>query len=311
MRSGPGRAVVRVRMGIHTGEATLGEDGYVGFAVHQASRIGDAGHGGQILLSSTTARLVEHDLPRDVTLRDLGENRLDGLDRPERLYQLVVPGLADVFPPLATRATTPVSTGGGPVLLEREAELAALRAMIEVARGGNGRFVAIEGNAGIGKTRLVGETSSLASVGGDACPGRSRRRARARVLVRDRAPALRARARALVDPPSAKSCSRAPPRSRLRCSTSAGLSDPEALADNSFATLHGLFWLAGTSRRDSRCCIAVDDLHWGDAASLRWLSYTARRLEGLPILVVAGTRLPPSRTRKGSSPRWSPTRARS
>ena len=63
----PHRAVVKVRMGLHTGEATLGEDGYVGFAVHQAARIGDAGHGGQILLSSTTAGLVEHDLPRDAT----------------------------------------------------------------------------------------------------------------------------------------------------------------------------------------------------------------------------------------------------
>src|SRR5918994_5543912 len=71
----PGRAVVRGRVGVHTGEATPGEDGYVGFAVHQASRIGDAGHGGQILLSSTTARLLAHALPRDVTLRALGDNR--------------------------------------------------------------------------------------------------------------------------------------------------------------------------------------------------------------------------------------------
>ena len=61
----PSGGVVRVRMGVHTGEATVGADGYVGFAVHQASRIGDAGHGGQILLSSTTAGLVEHDLPSD------------------------------------------------------------------------------------------------------------------------------------------------------------------------------------------------------------------------------------------------------
>ena len=136
----PERAVVRIRMGVHTGEATVGEDGYVGFAVHQASRIGDAGHGGQILLSSTTARLIEHDLPREVSLRDLGENRLDGLDRPERLYQCVVPGLPDVFPPLATRSGMPAAPGAS-VLLEREAELAAIRAMIVVARSVYGRFV--------------------------------------------------------------------------------------------------------------------------------------------------------------------------
>ena len=54
---------VRVRMGLHTGEANVGSDGYVGYAVHQAARIGDAGHGGQVLISSTTAGLVRHDLP--------------------------------------------------------------------------------------------------------------------------------------------------------------------------------------------------------------------------------------------------------
>ncbi len=284
----PERTVVRVRMGIHTGEATLGEDGYVGFAVHQASRIGDAGHGGQILLSSTTARLVEHDLPRDVALRDLGENRLEGLDRPERLYQLVVPGLADVFPQLATRAGLGAAAGGL-VLLEREAELAALRAMIEVARAGNGRFVAIEGNAGIGKTRLVGETRSLAATAGMrvlTARGGEREHEFSFGVVRQ-----------LFEPVLALS----PPEEREELLAGAaalaaplfderGLSDPEALADNSFATLHGLFWLAGNLATRQPLLLAVDDLHWGDAASLRWLSYTARRLEGLPILVVVGTR---------------------
>ena len=77
-----------------------------------------------------------------------------------------------------------------------------------------------------------------------------------------------------------------------------GLSDPEALADNSFSTLHGLFWLAGNLATRQPLLLAVDDLHWGDAASLRWLSYTARRLEGMPILVVAGTRPSAQRTRR-------------
>src|SRR5256885_4364607 len=78
---------VRVRMGLHTGEATIGRDGYVGFAVHQASRIGDAGHGGQILVSATTAALVERDLPQNVSLNDIGGVRLQDIDRTERLYQ--------------------------------------------------------------------------------------------------------------------------------------------------------------------------------------------------------------------------------
>ena len=284
----PERTVVRVRMGIHTGEATLGEDGYVGFAVHQASRIGDAGHGGQILLSSTTARLVEHDLPREVSLRDLGENRLEGLDRPERLYQLVVPGLADAFPQLATRAGSGIA-GGGLVLLEREAELAALRAMIEVARGGNGRFVAIEGNAGIGKTRLVGETRSLAATAGMrvlTARGGEREHEFSFGVVRQLfEPVLALSPREEREELLAGAAALAAPLFDER-----GLSDPEALAENSFATLHGLFWLAGNLATRQPLLLAVDDLHWGDAASLRWLSYTARRLEGLPILVVVGTR---------------------
>src|SRR6476619_895944 len=80
---------VRVRVGVHTGEAAVNGDGYVGFAVHQAARIGDLGHGGQILVSRTTAALIEHELQSGMKLRDLGETRVPGLDRPEAIFQLV------------------------------------------------------------------------------------------------------------------------------------------------------------------------------------------------------------------------------
>ena len=286
----PDRAVLKVRMGLHTGEATLGQDGYVGFAVHQASRIGDAGHGGQTLLSSTTAQLVEHDLPRDATLRDLGENRLEGLDRPERLFQLVVHGLPDEFPPLATRTASTAGTGEV-ALLEREAELAALRAMIEVARTGNGRFVAIEGDAGIGKTRLVAEARSLASSAGIrvlTARGGEREHEFSFGVVRQLfEPVLALAAERERDELLAGAAALAAPLFDER-----GLSDPDVLADNSFSTLHGLFWLAGNLATRQPLLIAVDDLHWCDAASLRWLTYTARRLEGMPILMIAGSRPP-------------------
>src|ERR1051326_1304965 len=59
----PSDAVVRVRMGLHTGDAVLGDEGYVGLAIHHGARIGAAGQGGQVLLSSITARLVAHQLP--------------------------------------------------------------------------------------------------------------------------------------------------------------------------------------------------------------------------------------------------------
>ena len=89
-------------MGLHTGEPRRGDDRYVGIGVHRAARIGDAGHGGQVLLSSTTKELAEEDLPPGVTIVDLGERRLKDLDQPQRLYQLVIDGLPGAFGPLRT-----------------------------------------------------------------------------------------------------------------------------------------------------------------------------------------------------------------
>jgi class 3 adenylate cyclase len=77
---------VRARMGIHTGEATLLVDDYVGLDVHRAARICSAGHGGQVLISRATRELVADELPPGVALRDLGEHRLKDLDRPEHLF---------------------------------------------------------------------------------------------------------------------------------------------------------------------------------------------------------------------------------
>jgi YVTN family beta-propeller protein len=115
---------VRVRMGIHTGEPSLSEVGLVSLAVHRAARISAAGHGGQVLLSSTTRDLVEDELPDDVRLRDLGEHRLKDLDRPERIHELVIEGLRDEFPPLKTLESQPT----------REIELAELAGAAQAAR---------------------------------------------------------------------------------------------------------------------------------------------------------------------------------
>jgi YVTN family beta-propeller protein len=93
---------VRVRMGLHTGEPRVGGDRYVGIGVHKASRIGAAGHGGQVLISDTTRGLVEDELPPGVSIRELGERRLKDLDRPERLAQLDIEGLPSQFATLKT-----------------------------------------------------------------------------------------------------------------------------------------------------------------------------------------------------------------
>jgi DNA-binding NarL/FixJ family response regulator/class 3 adenylate cyclase len=96
---------VRVRMGIHTGEPSVGEANYVGLGVHRGARIGDAAHGGQVLLSSATRDLVQDDLPPGVSLRDLGSRRLKDIDRPEQVSQLVIDGLPSDFP--APRSGSP------------------------------------------------------------------------------------------------------------------------------------------------------------------------------------------------------------
>jgi YVTN family beta-propeller protein len=98
---------VRVRMGIHTGEPAVGGERYVGLGVHRAARIGAAGHGGQVLLSSATRELVDGELT-GVSMRDLGSYRLKDIDHFERLYQLDIEGLASEFPPLnAKRVAEP------------------------------------------------------------------------------------------------------------------------------------------------------------------------------------------------------------
>ncbi len=86
----------RVRIGVHTGEPRLSSEGYVGLDVHRAARIGEVANGGQVLVSESTRTLIGD----DVALRDLGEYRLAGLESPERLYQVVAPGLASDFGPL-------------------------------------------------------------------------------------------------------------------------------------------------------------------------------------------------------------------
>ncbi|HEU0335373.1 MAG TPA: adenylate/guanylate cyclase domain-containing protein [Gaiellaceae bacterium] len=104
----PGGSELRVRMSLHTGEPVVGEEGYVGIDVVRAARICAAGHGGQVLLSATTAGLVAGRLPEGVAEVDLGAHRLKDIDEPERVYQLEIDGLPARFPPLRTHGEEPL-----------------------------------------------------------------------------------------------------------------------------------------------------------------------------------------------------------
>lgn len=88
--SWPGDASVQVRLGLHTGEPAVGDEGYTGLDVVRASRIAAAGSGGQILLSDATRAIVAGDLGESVTLRHLGERQLKDIDRPEAIFELVI-----------------------------------------------------------------------------------------------------------------------------------------------------------------------------------------------------------------------------
>jgi predicted ATPase len=136
-----GEGPIRVRIGVHTGEPLLTDEGYVGIDVHRAARIAAVGHGGQILVSQSTRDLVGPD-----ELRDLGEHRLKDLTAPERIYQLGTAG----FPPLKSINRTNLPVTATP-LVGRERELAELLSLL---RNGT-RLVTLTGPGGSGKTRLA------------------------------------------------------------------------------------------------------------------------------------------------------------
>ncbi len=140
---------LRVRAAVHTGTADERNGDYFGAAVNRVARLLAIGHGGQVLVSSATTDLVLGDLPPEASLRDLGEHRLRDLARPERVYQLVAPGLALDFPPLRSLDSLPNNL---PHVLTPfvglDSEIAEITALIR-----KHRLVTLIGSGGIGKTR--------------------------------------------------------------------------------------------------------------------------------------------------------------
>jgi predicted ATPase/class 3 adenylate cyclase/DNA-binding CsgD family transcriptional regulator/tetratricopeptide (TPR) repeat protein len=149
----PTAAPLRVRMGVHTGEATERDGDYFGPAVNRCARLMAVAHGGQLVCSGVTADLVADRLGPGIGLRDLGQHRLKDLGRPERVFQVTGPGLEETFDLLrsldgpARRHNLPLQTTS---FVGRTAEMAELASLV----AGGRQLVTVVGPGGIGKTRL-------------------------------------------------------------------------------------------------------------------------------------------------------------
>ena len=151
--SWPAGEQVRVRMGVHSGEASRTEAGLVGLSVHRAARVAAVGHGGQTLVSAATAALLGDSMPVGASLKDLGLHRLKDLGPPGQIFQLEADGLATAFPPLRS-LDNPKLLNNLPVqvssFIGREAELSEVGRLIAASR-----LVTLTGSGGAGKTRLA------------------------------------------------------------------------------------------------------------------------------------------------------------
>jgi len=149
----PGSLSAKVRMALHTGVAEIRDHGYFGKPLNRIARLLASGYGGQILVSKVTCELIRDRLPAECSLKDLGEQRLRDLSRPEHVFQLEHPRLSSAFPHLKVlsspelRNNLPVQTTS---FIGREKEIADIRALL---KGSN--LLTLTGAGGSGKTRLA------------------------------------------------------------------------------------------------------------------------------------------------------------
>ncbi len=148
-----GETPVKVRMGLHTGSAELTGSDYRGYlTMAKVQRVMSVAYGGQVLLSNTSAELLHNDLPSGITLRDMKEHRLKGLPEPERLWQIIAPGLQLDFPPLQSLTEIPNNLPIQPTpFIGRTTQIVAVK---ELLQREDVHLVTLLGPGGTGKTRL-------------------------------------------------------------------------------------------------------------------------------------------------------------
>ena len=151
----PAQTPIRVRMGLHTGEAQERDGDYFGSAVNRAARVMSLAAGGQILLTAATHDVVSDADLGELGLLDLGVHRLKGLTKPEKLYQLNGPGLHEEFPPISP-GVAPEGNLPAPIdtLIGRDPDVDQVRELVS-----SHHLVTVVGVGGIGKTTLVLEAA--------------------------------------------------------------------------------------------------------------------------------------------------------
>jgi DNA-binding SARP family transcriptional activator len=276
--SWPTGCELRVRMAVHTGEAYERDGDYFGPAVNRAARIRALARGGAMAISQSTAEIVRDRLPPPFRLADIGERRLRGLSRPERVFEL----RSDLEPqiePAPLPLPRPLTVSDSP-FVGREQELARLH---ELTTQGV-RAVIVAGEAGIGKTRLAGELArGLAAAGADVLYGRCDEGLA--VPYQPFVEALRPVALATATDRMAADLACLWPE--LETHGTPPPADPETGRYRLFEAVAELIEMA---TRDAPPLMILDDLHWAAQPTLLMLRHVIRAQRPSRVLIVATCR---------------------
>ena len=209
-------------------------------------------------------------------------SRRDGINRAAETSSVTV---TTALPRRSNLHVVPSPPAPSP-LIERAVELDVLRSSVDrLASGGSG-VVVLEAPAGLGKTALLEYGASLATQAGYSRPARRPRAAGAPLLVRRRPRAAREARCARRPARSASTCSTAPPRRPASCCWRA----TRPAGDSAMLIAHSILWLCSAIAERRPLALVVDDAQWADRSSLEVLSYLARRVEDLPLLILVGAR---------------------
>jgi FXSXX-COOH protein len=291
---------LRIRVGIHTGEADERDGDYFGLALSRASRLMAAAHGGQVVMSHVSADLVRDVLSDELELLDLGEHRLRGLEQPEHVYGLAISGLASQFPPLrsldafpgALALPAPAFAPGEEGLAGRRDELERLEGAWQRAVGGTRQLALVAGEPGIGKTRLAGALAErVHGQGGVVLYGRCDEEAIVpyQPFVEALRPCVSMYATSTLHESLyglEHDLARVFPElsSRIPAAPAPMSGDPVADRYRFFEALTAL--LTGITATGGTVLV-LDDLHWADKPTLLLLRHLIRSTSSVPLLIVA------------------------